>query len=91
MVAFAFFEPRAERKKLEFSLRSPFDPMIDRPDRAGWLGDLEAFRTLCIAPPAEMKVLMEDAEALERVSVQEWKLTYARHMLCCCPHYGGVP
>jgi len=35
-------------------------------DLKGWLGDLEAFRTLCVSPPAEMKVLMEGSGALER-------------------------
>lgn len=35
---------------------------------ANALGFLEAYRTLCVSPPAEMKVLMEDAEALERAA-----------------------
>ena len=31
------------------------------------LGFLEAFRTLCVSPPAEMKVLMDDMGILEKV------------------------
>jgi len=30
------------------------------------LGFLEAFRTLCVSPPAEMKVLMDDMKMLEQ-------------------------
>jgi hypothetical protein len=39
LLAFVFSNLRLKGKKLEFSLRSPFDLMVNRPDYAGWLGD----------------------------------------------------
>ena len=39
------FEPAAQRKKLEFSLRSPFDLMVDRRSYSSWLGFLNTVRT----------------------------------------------
>jgi len=36
---------------------------------AVWLGFLEAFRTLCVPPPAEMRVLMDDMGVLEQTRV----------------------
>ena len=39
LLAFVFSNLRLNGKKLEFSLRSPFDLMVNRPDYAGWLGD----------------------------------------------------
>ncbi len=41
LIAFVFSNLRLKGKKLEFSLRSPFDLMVDRPDHASWLGDLD--------------------------------------------------
>ena len=37
--AFVFSNLRLRGKKLEFSLRSPFDLMANRADHASWLGD----------------------------------------------------
>ena len=42
LIAFVFSNLALRGKKLEFSLRSPFDLMVDRPDHASWLGDLDS-------------------------------------------------
>ncbi len=42
LIAFVFSNLSLRGKKLEFSLRSPFDLMVDRPDYASWLGDLDS-------------------------------------------------
>jgi site-specific DNA recombinase len=42
LIAFVFSNLKLRGRKLEFSLRSPFDLMIDRPDYASWLGDLDS-------------------------------------------------
>ena len=39
LLAFVFSNLRLRGKKLEFSLRSPFDLMANRADHANWLGD----------------------------------------------------
>ena len=39
LIAFVFSNLRLNGKKLDFSLRSPFDLMVNRPDYASWLGD----------------------------------------------------
>ena len=39
LIAFVFSSLRLKGKKLEFSLRSPFDLMVNRRDYSGWLGD----------------------------------------------------
>jgi site-specific DNA recombinase len=39
LIAFVFSNLRLRGKKLEFSLRSPFDLMIDRRSYSSWLGD----------------------------------------------------
>ncbi len=39
LIAFVFSNLRLRGKKLEFSLRSPFDLMVNRADHASWLGD----------------------------------------------------
>jgi hypothetical protein len=39
LLAFVFPNLRLRGKTLEFSLRSPFDLMVDRADHASWLGD----------------------------------------------------
>ena len=39
LIAFVFSNLRLRGKKLEFSLRSPFDLMVDRRSYASWLGD----------------------------------------------------
>ncbi len=42
LMAFVFSNLRLRGKKLEFSLRSPFDLMVDRPDYPSWLGDVDS-------------------------------------------------
>jgi hypothetical protein len=39
LIAFVFSNLRLKGKNLEFSLRSPFDLMVDRRSYASWLGD----------------------------------------------------
>ena len=39
LLAFVFSNLHLRGKKLEFSLRSPFDLMVNRADHASWLGD----------------------------------------------------
>ena len=39
LLAFVFSNLRLRGKKLEFSLRSPFDLMVNRADHSSWLGD----------------------------------------------------
>ena len=42
LIAFVFSNPRLKGKKLEFSLRSPFDLMVNRRDHSSWLAFLRA-------------------------------------------------
>ena len=42
LIAFVFSNLRLSGKKLEFSLRSPFDLMVGREDYPSWLGDLDS-------------------------------------------------
>ena len=42
LLAFVFSNLQLRGKTLEFSMRSPFDLMVDRPDYASWLGDLDS-------------------------------------------------
>jgi len=39
LIAFVFSNLKLKGKKLEFSLRSPFDLMVNRRSYASWLGD----------------------------------------------------
>jgi hypothetical protein len=39
LVVFVFSNLRLRGKKLEFSLRSPFDLMVNRANYSSWLGD----------------------------------------------------
>jgi hypothetical protein len=45
LIAFVFSNLRLNGKKLEFSLRSPFDLMVNRRDYADWLALLDTVRT----------------------------------------------
>lgn len=42
LVAFVYSNLELRSKKLEFALRSLFDLMVNRPDYASWLGDLDS-------------------------------------------------
>jgi hypothetical protein len=39
LLSLVFSNLRLNRKKLDYSLRSPFDLMVNRPNHANWLGD----------------------------------------------------
>ena len=45
LLAFVFSNLRLRDKKLEFTLRSPFDLMVNRADHASWLAFLNTVRT----------------------------------------------
>jgi hypothetical protein len=45
LLAFVFSNPGLRGKKLEFSLRSPFDLMVNRADHTSWLAFLDTVRT----------------------------------------------
>jgi hypothetical protein len=45
LIAFVFSNLQLRGKKLEFSLRSPFDLMVDRRSYTGWLAFLNTVRT----------------------------------------------
>ena len=45
LIAFVFSNLRLKGKKLEFSLRSPFDLMANRRDHSSWLAFLDTVRT----------------------------------------------
>ena len=45
LLAFVFSNLYLRGKKLEFSLRSPFDLMVNRADHASWLAFLDTVRT----------------------------------------------
>jgi hypothetical protein len=42
LIAFVFSNLQLQGKTLEFSLRSPFDLMVNLQDHSGWLGDLDS-------------------------------------------------
>jgi hypothetical protein len=45
LIAFVFSNLRLKGKKLEYSLRSPFDLMVNRADHTSWLAFLDTVRT----------------------------------------------
>jgi hypothetical protein len=45
LLAFVFSNLRLRGKKLEYSLRSPFDLMVNRADHTSWLAFLNTVRT----------------------------------------------
>jgi hypothetical protein len=45
LIAFVFSNLRLRGKKLDFSLCSPFDLMVNRPDYSSWLAFLNIVRT----------------------------------------------
>ena len=45
LIAFVFSNLRLKGKNLEYSLRSPFDLMVNRPSYASWLAFLNTVRT----------------------------------------------
>lgn len=45
LIAFVFSNLRLKGKKLDYSMRSPFDLMVNRPNYASWLAFLNTVRT----------------------------------------------
>lgn len=45
LIAFVFSNLRLRGKKLDYSMRSPFDLMVNRPNYASWLAFLNTVRT----------------------------------------------
>jgi hypothetical protein len=64
LIAFVFSNLRLRGKTLEFSLRSPFDLMVSLQDHSGWLPFLSRYRTICIAPNQEMRLIFEELRGL---------------------------
>ncbi len=42
LLGFVFSNLALKGRELQVSLRSPFDLMVNRPDHASWLGDLDS-------------------------------------------------
>jgi hypothetical protein len=65
LIAFVFSNMRLRGKKLEYSLRSPFDLMVDRADHTSWLPFLDTYRTMCLAPQPDFRRVLEDVRAMQ--------------------------
>jgi hypothetical protein len=68
LIAFVFSNLRMKGKKLEFSLRSPFDLMVNRRDYSGWLPFLDTYRTMCRVPAPAFRQILEDIRELRFVA-----------------------
>ena len=55
----------ARRKKLDYSLRSPFELMVNRPTYTSWLAFLNTYRTMCIAPNLEFHGALEQIRIMK--------------------------
>jgi hypothetical protein len=64
LLAFVFSNLRLRGKKLEFSLRSPFDLMVNRADHSSWLPFLNTYRTMCLSPDVAFLEVIEQVGAL---------------------------
>jgi site-specific DNA recombinase len=58
LLAFVFSNLRLRGKKLEFSLRSPFDLMVNRVDHSSWLAFLNTVRTERFDQVLEIRALL---------------------------------
>ena len=58
LLAFVFSNLRLRGKNLEFSLRSPFDLMVDRADHSSWLAFLNTVRTERFDEVLEIRALL---------------------------------
>jgi hypothetical protein len=65
LIAFVFSNLRLKGKKLEFSLRSPFDLMVNRANYTSWLPFLDTYRTMCLAPQPDFRRVLEDVRAMQ--------------------------
>jgi hypothetical protein len=63
LIAFVFSNLRLRGKKLEFSLRSPFDLMVNRQDYSGWLAFLNTVRTERFQEVLSLRGLLPSAAA----------------------------
>ena len=64
LLAFVFSNLKLRGKKLEFSLRSPFDLMVDRAGYSSWLPFLDTYRTMCRAPEPDFRRILEGIREL---------------------------
>jgi hypothetical protein len=60
LIAFVLSNLRLKGKKLEFSLRSPFDLMVNRANYTSWLPFLDTYRTMCLVPTPEFRGVLEE-------------------------------
>jgi hypothetical protein len=65
LIAFVFSNLRLKGKKLEYSLRSPFDLMVNRADHTSWLPFLDTYRTMCLAPQPDFRRVLAGVRAME--------------------------
>jgi hypothetical protein len=65
LIAFVFSNLRLKGKKLEFSLRSPFDLMVNRANHTSWLPFLDTYRTMCLAPQPEFREILEHVRSMQ--------------------------
>ena len=49
-------------------MRSPFDLMVGREEYPRWLGFLDTYRTMCIAPSSDFRRVLEDVRELKLVT-----------------------
>src|SRR3984893_12796111 len=68
LIAFLFSNLRLKGKKLEFSLRSPFDLMVNRRDHSSWLPFLDTYRTMCLAPQPDFRRVLEGVLVMQRAA-----------------------
>jgi hypothetical protein len=65
LISLLFSNLQLKGKKLDFSLRSPFDLMVNRPTYTSWLPFLDTYRTFCVSPSAEMRKLFKGIQTLQ--------------------------
>jgi hypothetical protein len=63
LIAFVFSNLQLRGKKLEFSMRSPFDLMVDRADYSSWLAFLNTVRTQRYEQVLALKPLLSMSSA----------------------------
>jgi len=65
LLVFVFSNLRLRGKKLEYSLRSPFDLMVNWSDHTSWLPFLNTYRTMCLAPQPDFRRVLDDVRAMQ--------------------------
>jgi hypothetical protein len=84
LIAFVFSNLRLRGKKLEFSLRSPFDLMVNRADYSSWLAFLNTVRTERfgqVLALRQMRTSKHDRYLSRSAQVIHWIVTAFTH----CP------